>query len=244
DLTFTYQGGERAALSNVSLKVPAGATVAFMGEVGSGKSTILAMLSRLYDPPASAVFLDGRDIRELPLDWLRNQVASVPQETFLFSETILENIGFGEAAAERNPEELKRYAQVAQIEADILEFPKGYDTMLGERGVNLSGGQKQRVAIARALACQPKVLLLDDCLSAVDAATEAAIFGSLGGEVGKCTCLIASHRVSAVRNADVIVVLGQGRVIEQGTHEELVKADGWYADLNRKQALAASIEEA
>lgn len=241
-LTFAYKDGAEPALRDVTLAVPAGSTLGIVGEVGSGKSTLAALLPRLYDPPPGTVFLDGVDVREWRLEELRGAVASVPQETFLFSEPIIENILYGVPAERRDVEKAKAYARLARVEADILAFPRGYDTLLGERGVNLSGGQKQRVAIARALACEPAVLVLDDCLSAVDAETEEAILRGLRKETRRRTSLIVSHRVSAVKHCDRIIVLDRGRVAEQGTHAELVKLDGWYADLCRKQALEAEID--
>jgi len=242
NLTYAYKEGVEPALRDISLSIPAGSTVGIVGEVGSGKSTLMSLLPRLYDPPPGTVFLDGIDVREWDLERLRGAIAAVPQETFLFSESILENIQYGVKDADRDPERAKQYARLARVEADILAFPRGYDTLLGERGVNLSGGQKQRVAIARALACEPAVLMLDDCLSAVDAETEEAILRGLRREVKRRTSLIVSHRISAVKDCDQIIVLDQGRVIERGTHAELVKQDGWYADLCRKQALEAEIQ--
>lgn len=247
DLTFAYFPGDdqesTPALRNISLKVPAGSSLGIVGEVGSGKSTLLGLIPRLYDPPKGTLFIDGVDVHDLPLDWLRAQVAVVPQETFLFSEPIIENISFGVDPEKADKERLKSFARTAQVEADILAFPRGYDTLLGEKGVNLSGGQKQRVAIARALACDPRILLLDDCLSAVDAHTEEAILRGLKGEMAGRTTLVVSHRVSTVMHCDQIVVLESGEVIERGSHSELLKQQGWYADLASKQQLEAQIDQ-
>jgi ATP-binding cassette subfamily B protein len=210
------------ALRDISLKIEAGKTFAIVGPVGCGKSTLLSLIPRLYDPPAGTVFLDGHDVRTISLDVLRTQIGAVPQETFLFSETILQNIALGtlgneheveagEQARAADVEWLKQCARIAQVEQDVLEFPKQYDTLLGEKGVNLSGGQKQRVAIARAIARKPAILLLDDCLSAVDTQTEEAILQGLKQVMKQCTTLIVSHRISTVEHADEIIVLEQGR---------------------------------
>ena len=236
------------ALRDISLKIEAGKTFAIVGPVGSGKSTLLGLIPRLYDPPAGTVFIDGHDVRTISLDVLRTQIGAVPQETFLFSETILQNIALGtigqahevvtdDTAKAADIEWLKQCARIAQVEQDVLEFPKKYDTLLGEKGVNLSGGQKQRVAIARAIARKPAILLLDDCLSAVDTQTEEAILRGLKEVMKQCTTLIVSHRVSTVEHADEIIVLDQGKIAERGTHEELLERGGYYAELHGKQQL-------
>ncbi len=242
DLTYTYPGAEQPSLSGISLTIEPGRVLGIVGEVGSGKSTLLSLIPRLYDPPAGTIFIDGTDVRQVDLSELRGSIAAVPQETFLFSESILENIQFGLSDAVRSDTKAKSMAQLARVEDDILAFPRGYDTLLGERGVNLSGGQKQRVAIARALACEPAVLMLDDCLSAVDSQTEEAILRGLRGALRRQTSLIVSHRVSSVKDADHIIVLERGRIIEQGNHSELVALGGWYADLCRKQAMEAELD--
>ena len=243
DVGYHYpaaEGGPRWVLRHVSFTVSAGATHGIVGATGSGKSTLLDLIPRLYDPQEGEVLLDGVPLRELALDELRREVGVVPQESLLFSDTIESNLAYGTD----DPAAGHWAAGVAQLEETIAGFPGGYQTMLGERGINLSGGQKQRAALARALARRPAVVLLDDALSAVDTHTEAAILQGLRDALGGRTAVIASHRISAIRDASWILVLDEGRVVEQGRHEELIAREGRYWSLLRRQQLVESIEEA
>jgi ATP-binding cassette subfamily B protein len=236
--SVAYPSGR--ALDNVSLTIEAGATVAVVGHTGSGKSTLVGLVPRLMDPTAGCVLLDGIDLRDLAPAELRRHIGFVPQETFLFSATIAGNIAFGVESATES--EIRRAAELAGLAADIESFPRGYQTMVGERGITLSGGQKQRTAIARAILRNPRILILDDALSSVDTLTEERILEGLAGAMRGRTVILISHRVSTVRQADRIVVLEHGRVVEQGTHAELVSAGGYYADLSQKQMLEEELE--
>ncbi len=234
-LTVTYGGAGAAALADLDLEVAAGQKVAIVGRTGAGKSTLLSTLPRLVEATAGRVFVDGIDSRRLPLARLRAAIALVPQESFLFSTTVGENIALGRPDAGR--EEILQAARLAGLSRDLEELPRGLDTVVGERGITLSGGQKQRVALARALLRRPRLLLLDDCLSAVDAETEERILGNLREVFAGRTVLQVSHRLSAVRDADQIVVLDKGRATERGRHDELMAIGGIYADLYRRQQL-------
>jgi ATP-binding cassette, subfamily B, multidrug efflux pump len=234
-LTFRY--GDVEVLHDVSLTIPAGTTTAIVGATGAGKSTLLSLLPRLHDAPPGTVFVDGVDVREIPLATLRGAIGFVAQEPFLFSASVADNIAFGLSDQVRSHTVIENAAATARLDKDIETFPNGYDTLVGERGITLSGGQKQRTAIARALVISPAILVLDDALSAVDTHTEEEILRRLSRVMRQRTSLIVSHRVSTVRGADQIVVLEHGRVAESGTHEALVRHDGLYAELYRKQLL-------
>jgi len=234
---LTFAWGDRVVLRDVSAVLPAGTTTAIVGATGSGKSTLLSLLPRLHDPPPGTVFIDGIDVRELPLGVLRGAIGFVPQEPFLFGATLAENVAFGAREGREDRSRVERAAAIARLDKDVASFPRGYDTIIGERGITLSGGQKQRAAIARALFVDPPILILDDALSAVDTYTEEEILARLRDAMRQRTVVLVSHRISTVRGADQILVLDDGRVVERGTHEQLVARNGAYAALYRKQLL-------
>ncbi|HEX7892548.1 MAG TPA: ATP-binding cassette domain-containing protein [Terriglobales bacterium] len=239
NLTFAYNG--IPVLDNINLQITAGTSLAIVGPTGSGKTTLVSLIPRIYDAAADSVLLDGRPVREYPLADLRRNIGFVPQETFLFSETIRENIAFGVQNAADS--DIRWAAEAANIAGDIEEFPEKYKTMVGERGITLSGGQKQRTAIARALIRNPRILVLDDALSSVDTQTEDKILNHLRNVMQGRTTIFISHRVSTVRNADRIAVLHGGRIVELGTHEELLALNGYYTDLYNKQLLEEELAE-
>ena len=240
-LTFAYPTApNETVLRDIDLHIPAGSTLAIVGPTGSGKSTLAALIARLWEAPPGTLFIDGRSIRDWPLATLRRSIGFVPQDTFLFSEKLRENIAFG--LDESTSEQINRAADVACIATDIEAFPQGYETMVGERGITLSGGQKQRTALARAIIRQPKILVLDDSLSSVDTDTEERILRALRGIMRERTTILVSHRISTVKGADQIIVLRAGKIIERGTHEELLTFGGEYADLHQKQLLEEELD--
>ena len=235
NLTFTYPNTSTPVLRDISFSLPANGTLGIVGRTGSGKTTLAELLMRLYDPPDNAIFIDNEDIRHVSLSKLRGLFGYVPQETFLFAMSIAENMNFGL----NGPDEamVETLGKVVHLDDEIRSFPDGYGTVIGERGVTLSGGQKQRVAIARALALNPSILILDDALSSVDTETEAAILERLKDRLACCTNICISHRISTVRDAELILVLDEGRIVDKGTHDELIQRPGYYAELFRMQQL-------
>ena len=244
DLTFAYNG--TTILDRVSARIEAGQTVALVGVTGSGKSTLISLLARLYEPPRGTVFLDGVDVRDIPLSVLRGAIGFVAQEPFLFSDTIADNVAYGLDAREgagsadeagERPRRIADAAAAARLDKDVADFPNGYQTIIGERGITLSGGQKQRTALARAIAIDPRILILDDALSSVDTYTEEEILVRLRRIMRTRTSIIVSHRISTVRDADQILVVDGGRIVERGRHEQLIRTNGLYAELHKKQLL-------
>ena len=240
NLTFAYDVQNEPVLKNLNLQINSGTILAVVGRTGSGKSTLMNLLTRNYDPAPGMIFIDDIDIKNIPLQVLRQNIGYIPQETFLFSDTIEHNLSFGVISTEQ--EQVHRAAEIAQIHEEVKDFPNQYQTILGERGINLSGGQKQRISIARAILKQPKILLLDDALSAVDTITEEKILEKLRKEMLGKTCVWISHRISALRHADKIIVLDQGEIIEEGNHDELIKRGGLYRDLYEMQKLEEALD--
>ena len=239
DVTFTYDDTNITALKNINFSVKSGETLAILGKTGSGKSTIIELISRLYDTKRGSILLDNIPIKETNLNDVRSQIGFVPQDPFLFSESIEDNIKFGKYSA--TEEEIISAAKNADVHNNIINFPKGYKTILGERGVTLSGGQKQRISIARAIIKKPKILIFDDCLSAVDTETEEKILSNLEIISKNITTFIVSHRVSSAKNADKIIVLNDGEITQQGTHNQLIKTEGFYKNLYQEQLLKKEI---
>ncbi|MFB6278987.1 MAG: ABC transporter ATP-binding protein [Salinibacter sp.] len=240
DVWFQYEDEDEPALRGVSFDLSADQTLAVVGRTGSGKSTLVRMIPRILQPDAGTVAIDGYEIETIPLETLRGHMGYVPQDVFLFSDTVANNIAFGDLDADRD--EIRRAAAEADLVENVKDFPDGFDTYVGERGITLSGGQKQRTSIARALIRDPRVLIFDDALSAVDTATERNILRSLRDRQGSHTLVIVSHRLSAVQEADLILVMEQGEIVQRGTHDELVDKEGLYADLHEKQLLQEEIQ--
>ncbi len=241
NLNFTYKGSSTPALSNINLRIPAAGTLAIVGPPGSGKSTLARLIARLYEVGEGQLFIDGQDVTRIKLDDLRQAIGFVPQETFLFSESIIENIKYG--APDADEDALRRAIKIAHLDADMASFPDGSEQLLGERGINLSGGQKQRVTIARAIIRNPRILILDDALSSVDTDTEEQIMRGLRAVMQNCTSIVISHRMGGIRFAQNIVVLKDGEIIEQGRHDDLMRLGGFYAETFRRQQLEESLDQ-
>jgi ATP-binding cassette, subfamily B, multidrug efflux pump len=240
NVAYRYEEGESPAVENISIDVPAGTTLAIVGRTGSGKSTLVELIPRILDPTNGEVLIDGRNVRTLPIDLLRSSIGYVPQEVFLFSDSIANNIAFGELDAP--DDHVEQASREADLFENVVDFPDGFETFVGERGITLSGGQKQRTSIARAIIRRPPILILDDALSAVDTNTEKRILDALRAHYGRRTVVIVSHRISAVQDADQIVVLDDGRIVEHGNHASLLRDNGLYAEFHRKQLLEAEID--
>lgn len=241
DVSFRYNENAPFILKNINLKIPKGSTIAVMGYTGSGKTSFVNLIPRLYDCTEGEVLIDGINVKDFPLEILRTNVGMVQQESFLFSDTVMNNISYGKR--EIDPAQVYRVASIAQFDKDTQEFPQKYETIVGERGITFSGGQKQRACLARALAIDPKILILDDSFSAVDTNTEEEILKNLKNFMKDRTSIIISHRISTVKDADKIIVLSQGKIAEEGTHEQLIAIGGIYADLHYKQLLEQELEE-
>lgn len=242
NVSFRYPGAQQNALTNISLTVPGGSSLAIVGRTGSGKSTLVHLIPHLFDVTEGTILIDGKPLQYIPLSVLRAHIGMVPQETFLFSDTIGANIRYGSNSETVSDEDVRRVARIAHIDSDIEAFPQQYNTLIGERGITLSGGQKQRTSIARALLRNPSILILDDALSAVDTYTEDRILHQLREVMKNRTCILISHRISTVKDADMIIVLENGKIKEQGTHDELVALNGVYAELYKKQLLEEELE--
>ncbi len=241
NVSFRYNENNPFVLKNVNLKIRAGSTLAIMGYTGSGKTSLINLIPRLYECTEGEVLIDGINVKELPLDILRMNIGVVQQESFLFSDTVINNISYGRREVDKSV--VNEVAAIAQFNKDIQEFPLKYETIVGERGITFSGGQKQRACLARALAINPKILILDDSFSAVDTNTEEEILKNLKNFMRGRTSIIISHRISTVKEADKIIVLADSKIAEEGTHEELISKGGIYADLHYKQLLEQELEE-